>query len=227
MINHNFVVPKKRSALSEDPLDKPRLMMIVGGTGAGKSTLVGNLLMALDAKFEWDEALFVTGNNRDDFLQTLEMPITTSPKDLEDFITKVKQPSKEPKFNLLVLDDIQGSPDFNVMTGRSTFAKFILSHRHFGKVNGDGGTWVVATAQTLKGSFTPTFRKNVTNWFSFYPREVDEMKSIEQISGDPMKMKKAMALQKLEGKHAFLFINKSDPTDVKYFLGFKDELDVT
>jgi len=229
MINHEFIIPKskkKKSKGPEDPLELPRLMMIVGGTGQGKTTVAGNLLMALNEKYDWDEALYVTGNNKDEFLKSLEMPITTSPKDLDDFITKVNQTSDEPKYNVLVLDDIQGSPDFNIMLGRSNFAKFVLSHRHYGKVDGKGGTWVIALAQTLKNSYTPTFRKMVSNWFTFYPRDEDEISSIEKVSGDKMKMKKAMALQRLEGKHAFLFINKDDPSNIMYFMGFDRELNV-
>lgn len=227
MINFDFKVPKSNSKPNPNPLAKPQLYFIVGGTGAGKSTLIGNLLMALSETHDWDNTLYVTGNNRDELLEAIEMPVTTSPKDLEDFITKVKQPVEQPTYNLLIMDDIQGSPDFNIMTGRSLFAKFMLSHRHFGKVDGEGGTWIIVTAQTLRNSYTPAFRKNVNLYFTFYPRDNDEIKAIEEVSGDREKMRKAMALQKLEGKHSFLFINKIDPTDVKYFLGFKQELDVT
>jgi len=229
MIDAEFKIPKapKKKKGDEDPLDKPKLYFIVGGTGAGKSTLIANLLMALDKKIEWDNALFVTGNNRDDLLDAVEMPVTTSQVDLEDFITKIQQPSEEPQFNLLVLDDIQSNPHFNIMSGRSNFSAFILSHRHYGKVKGDGGTYVLMTAQTLKSSYSPVIKKNVSLWFSFYPRDADEMRSIEDISGDKKKMRKALALQKMDGKHSFLFINKCDSTDVKYFMGFKQELDVT
>ena len=229
MINHEYIVPKSKSKKckgDEDPLEKPSIMMVVGGTGAGKSTLVLNLLMALDKKFEWDNALYLTGNNRDDLLEDIDMPVGSSTGDLEDFITKVKQPSETPQFNLLVLDDIQGSADFKMMLGNSMFSQFILSHRHFGKVNGDGGTWVLSTAQTLKNSFSTTFRKNVSLWFVFNPRDLDEKKNMEQIGDDPARMKRAMALNKLEGKHSFLMINKRDVACVRYFLGFKKELDV-
>jgi len=229
MINFEFKVPKEKKAKKgdENPLAKPKLYFIVGGTGAGKSTLIANLLMAFDEHYDWDNALFVTGNNRDDMLKAIEMPITTSPIELDNFITKIQQPVTEPTFNLIVLDDIQANPDFNIMSRSGNFAKFILSHRHYGKVNDEGGTFVIMTAQTLKGSYAPTIKKQVTMWFTFYPRDSDEMKSIEEVSGDKMKMKKAMAIQKLEGKHAFLFINKTDSTDVKYFLGFKQEIDVS
>ncbi len=227
MINHNFVIPKSTGKSTDNPLENSQLYFICGGTGSGKSTLIGNLLMALDAEHDWDNTLYVTGNNRDELLESIEMPVTTSPKDLEDFITKVKQPTEEPTYNLLIMDDIQGSPDFNIMTGRSVFSKFMLSHRHFGKVDGKGGTWIIVTAQTLKNSYSTTFRKNVNLWFTFYPRDEDEIKSIELVSGDREKMRKAMALQKMSGKHSFLFINKIDPTDIKYFLGFKKEIDVT
>ena len=229
MINHEYIVPKSKSKKckgDEDPLEKPSIMMVVGGTGAGKSTLVLNLLMALDKKFEWDNALYLTGNNRDDLLEDIDMPVGSSTGDLEDFITKVKQPSETPQFNLLVLDDLQASPDFKLMLGNSMFSQFILSHRHFGKVNGDGGTWVLSTAQTLKNSFSTTFRKNVSLWFVFNPRDLDEKKNMEQIGDDPARMKRAMALNKLEGKHSFLMINKKDVACVRYFLGFKKELDV-
>ena len=227
MINHNFVVPKSKSKIKDpDPLDKPSIMMVVGGTGSGKSTLVANLLMALDKKYEWDHALYLTGNNRDDLLENLDMPVGTSAGDLEDFITMVKQPSEEPQYNLLVMDDLQASPDFRLMLGNSLFSQFVLSHRHFGKVNGDGGTWIIATAQTLKNSYSTTFRKNVSLWFLFQARDLDEKKVIEQVGDDPNRMKRAMALNKIEGKHSFIMVNKQDISNVRYFLGFQKELDV-
>jgi len=226
MIDHNFVVPKpkKGGPTDDDPLEKPRLMMVVGGTGSGKTTCVANLLMALDKKFDWDTSLYISGNGQDEFLKTLEMDVSTSPNDLDDFITKVMQPSDEPKYNLIVLDDLQGNVDFNIFLGRSNFAKFVTSHRHLGKVQGEGGTWIVATAQTLKSSFTTTFRKNVNLYFVFPPRDEDETRIVEGVSGDRSKMKKALAMARLKSKHEFVFVNKVDVTDVKYFLGFKEEL---
>lgn len=230
MIHSKYIIPKSTGPKvdEEDALAKPALIMLVGGTGVGKSTCLANLLMALDAQYDWNRALFVSGNMRDDILKSIEMDKTSTPMDLEDFISQLQQSDQsEPEYNLLVLDDLQGSPDFNIMLGRSTFAKFILSHRHFGKVEGLGGTWVLAAAQTLKNSFSPTFRKNVTLWFLWYPRDMEEMKEVEKISGDVVKMRKALRLLKMEDKHAFLFINKIDPTNVRYFIGFDRELDLT
>ena len=228
MIDHTYVIPKKSTKKqSDDPLARPSIIFIVGGTGAGKSTLIANLLMALEKKHQWDNALFVSGNNRDDLLKSLEMDVTSSPVDLSDYMTKLKQPVTKPTYNVLVMDDCQSDPSFNIMTGRSQFAQFILSHRHYGKHNGEGGTWIILTAQTLKGSYTPVIRKNTSLWFTFIPRAIDEEKAIQDVSGDPDKMKKAMRLQRLEDKHTFLYVNKQDPTNIRYFMNLDRELDVS
>jgi hypothetical protein len=198
--------------------------MIVGGVGQGKTTLIANLLIALEKTHDWDHALFVTGNKKDDLLKAVEMDKTSDPMDLQDFIVEVSQPDTEPQFNLLILDDLQGSPDFNIFLGRSEFTKFMISHRHHGKVNGKGGTWILATAQTLKNSYSTTFRKNCQLFFVWYPRDEDELKEIESVSGNRKEMRQALRLLKLEDEHQFLFINRSNPKGVRYFIGFDREL---
>jgi hypothetical protein len=229
MIDHNFVVPKKKkvpSAIADDPLGTPCLSMIVGGCGSGKSTNLLNVLSALQSRHDFDSGLFVTSNNRDPLLQAVEMDITTSPAEMEKFITEVKQ-SKEGQNHILVLDDVQGSKDFNVMTGRSNFINFVLSHRHYGEdpTKPDRyGTWVIATAQTLKNSYSPAFRDQVRNWLLYYPKRPTEVKMYEDLAQDPTAMRRAMELVRARGKHAFLYLNKQNPEKDRYFLGYKEEL---
>ena len=230
MINHELVIPKSKplpKKVKDSPLGTPSLSLIVGQTGSGKSVVTANLLMALQKEHDFDSALFVTGNNRDPILDSIEMPITTSPAELSDYITTLKQ-SKEGTNHLLVLDDIQGSPDFNVFSNRSEFVKFMLSHRHYGedkKKAGLNGTWVIATAQTLKNSFSTAIRNQVKNFFLFYPnRNPSLLKHYEEIAQDPTAMKRAMAIVKGDGDHSFLFLNKHDPGQDRYFLGFDKEL---
>ena len=219
MIDHNFIIPKENKKKKDvtDPLEKPLLYFIVGGTGSGKSTLLANLLMTLEEKHDFTNALFVTSNNRDKLLEAVEMDITSSPSDLSEFMLKVRQAKGDEK-SILVLDDIQGSSKFNIMLGRSEFIEFVLSHRHFGS-----GCWILATAQTLRNSYTPVFRNNVSLWFVYSPRSEPEKKAFLEIS-DPDKMKKAMGLLRIEGRHQFLYINKQNPDDIKYFLGFQRQL---
>ena len=231
MINKDFLVPKARRSGDDEPYSNPKLSLIYGPTGSGKSVLLLNLLDHLQKLHDFDEALFVTGNGRDTLLDSIEMPITTNPSDLSTWITKVSQESKDnkPKYNLLVLDDIVGNPDFNVFTNRSDFVKFIVSHRHLGKVvkNGveRGGTWVIFTAQRFAGSFSPTIKDQINMWFLFSPRTQAELKAIMTIGDETLRMKKSMALLKSEGKYQFLYINK-DFTPFRYSLGFKDEINL-
>lgn len=228
-INHDYIVPKKKQLpkkITDDPLGTPSLSMIVGGTGSGKSTTMLNMMMALQERHEFDSGLFVTSNNRDPLLQAVEMPITSSPAELENYITEIKQ-AKEGTNHMLVLDDIQGSKDFNVMTGRSNFMNMILSHRHYGedpKRPDKNGTWVIATAQTMKNSFSPVFRDQVKNWVLYYPRKPEHVKLYKDIAQDPTAMERAMALVRNKGKHAFLYLNKHDPAQDRYFLGFKEQM---
>jgi ABC-type dipeptide/oligopeptide/nickel transport system ATPase component len=229
MIDTDFIVPKKKKIpkkLADDPLGTPSISMIVGGVGSGKSTNLMNIMKALQDRHDFDSGLFVTSNNRDPLLQAVELDITTSPNELENYITQLKQ-SKEGQNHILVLDDIQGSRDFNIMSGRSNFINFILSHRHYGedpKLPDKNGSWILVTAQTLKNSFSPVFRDQVRNWFLYYPRKPTDVKLYEDLAVDPTAMRRAMNIVKNEGKHAFLYLNKQDPEKDRYFLGYKDEL---
>lgn len=230
MIDHQYVVPNKPKVpekISKDPLGSPRTIMIVGQTGSGKSTTMANLLMALQKRHKFDSALFVTSNNRDPILDAIEMPITSSPSELSNYITTLKQ-AKEKTNHLLVLDDIQGSPDFNIFSNRSEFVNFMLSHRHYGedkKKPDQNGTWVIATAQTLKNSFSTAIRNNISLWFLYYPnRAPAQVKAYEELAQDPVAMKRAMSIIKSDGKHSFLFLNKINPEEDRYFKGFDEEL---
>lgn len=230
MINaKEFIVPNKpKKDEDEDPLKKPKLVGISGPTGSGKSILLLNLLNHLSNIHDFDQGLYVTANERDTLLDHIDMPITSSPTDLEMWMEKVKQKSEEPKWNILVLDDLQGSIEFNAMANKSSLLKFIISHRHFGAVekNGkrEGGTYVIFTSQRLKNSFSPTIKDNVNAWFIFNPRNQDELKEIYRLADDPVKAKKAMGQLKIDdNKHQFLYINK-DSRPTRYFLGFKNEL---
>ncbi len=230
-VNWDYVVPErkgksKRPMDENDPLSSPSLSLIIGGTGSGKSTTMANLLMALQSKHDFDSALFVTSNNRDPILDTIEMPITSSPKVLDDYITELKQ-SKEGSNHILVLDDIQGSPDFKIMANRSAFVNFMLSHRHYGEDKakpGQNGTWVIMTGQTLKNSYSTQIRDQVKNLFLYYPRNPSHLKHYAEIVQDPVAMMRAMALLRSRGNHSFLYLNRNNPEQDRYFLGFKEEL---
>lgn len=229
MIEQDFVVPKSKplpDKVKNDPLGTPSISFIVGPTGSGKSVNMANILLALQKRHDFDSGLFVTSNGRDPILDAIELPVTSSPKDLDDYITEVRQ-SKEGTNHILVLDDIQGSKDFNTMLGRSYFTNFVLSHRHFGedkKNPGKNGVWIIMTAQTLKNSFSPTIRDMVKNWFLYYPRRPTDIKNYEEISQDPTSMQRAMALVRNRGKYNFLFLNKHNVERDQYFLGYQEPI---
>jgi len=228
-IDAELIIPKKKkipSKLENNPLGTPSISMIVGGTGSGKSTNMLSLMVALQKLHEFNSGLFVTSNNRDPLLEAVEIPITSSPADLDNYITEVRQ-SKEGTNHLLVLDDIQGSKDFNIMLGRSNFMNFVLSHRHMGedpKKPNRNGLWILVTAQTLKNSFSPVFRDQVKNWFLYYPRKPVDVKLYRDLAQDPTSMDRAMALVRNKGKHSFLYLNKHDPERDRYYLQYADEM---
>ena len=229
MIDHDIVLPKQKPMpknMQSDPLLVPTISMVIGSTGSGKSTIMANLLLALQKRHDFDSGLFVTSNNRDTILDSIEMPITTSPKELEDYIIKLKQ-AKEGTKHILILDDIQGSTDFKIMLGRSLFANFLLSHRHYGSDKAKPnqfGVWVILTAQTLKNSFSPVIRDQVKQFFLFYPRKPVDVKFYEDLVSDAVVMRRAMGIVKTDSKHSFLFLNKHDSAHNRYFLGFSTEL---
>ena len=232
MIDHTFVVPNRKpipNKIADDPLGQPSISLLVGGCGSGKSTCMANMLMALQKRHEFDSALFVTSNGRDPIIDSISMPVTTNPTDLDEFITKTRQ-SKNGTNHLLVLDDVQGSPNFKIMTNRSHFVEFVLSHRHFGEdpqKPGQNGVWIIMTAQTLKNSYTPQIRDQVKNWILYYPRNSipTQLKAYDELVNDATGMRRAMSLVKSEGNHAFLFLNKHNSDQDRYYLGFKESID--
>jgi ABC-type dipeptide/oligopeptide/nickel transport system ATPase component len=229
MIDFDYIVPNKKplpKSLEGNPLGTPSINLIVGSTGSGKSVTLLNILMALEKLHDFDSGLFVTGNNKDPLLEAITMDITTSPEALEEYITKLKQ-AKEGTKHILVLDDIQGSPDFKIMSNRSTFLHFLLSHRHYGEDPdrpNQHGVWILATAQTLKNSFSPQIRDQVKNWFIYYPRNPSHVKLYEDLANDPKAMERALKYVKSQGPHSFLFLNKWNPEQDRYYLGFNQEL---
>lgn len=223
-----MIFPKQKTTNNVDPFAKPRLVYIYGQKGSGKTTLLVNLLMLLEksADIDPDDSLFVTGNNRDPLLKALSFKVTDSPTDLDDFILKAKNNTDSKKKYLLILDDLQSSPQYKIMSGRSDFLNFVLSSRHYG-----GGVYIFVTSQAWSNSFSPILKGNVDMFFLFQPKGAKETKSLEEFFDDSEKIKKALKLLKLtnmenekkNNPRTFLYINKTGSDD-KYFLGFKNEL---
>jgi hypothetical protein len=80
------------------------------------------------------------------------------------------------------------------------------------------------TAQTLKNSYSPQIRDQVKNFFFYYPRNPTHLRHYAEIAQDPVAMMRAMALLRAKGNHAFLYLNKHNPENDRYFLGFGEEL---
>lgn len=217
-------IPKTVRESKEDPLKKPLVICIVGSRGSGKSTLMINLLDAIDDKRNIDvnDCMIFSGNAKDPLLQNINCLVTDKRTDYDDFTMKIDMNKDPNRHFLLVLDDIQSSTKLNVMNARnSDFTNLVLGGRH-------QSVTIITTAQTIKSSFSNVFKNNVDMWFIFEARNPTENKALIEYFDNPdfnkaYQMLKVRNQDDTQNKKNFLYINFQSGKP-RFFINFSEEL---
>jgi DNA helicase HerA-like ATPase len=224
MINAPYIVPKHKNK-RQDLLEQPHVTLILGQTGSGKSTAMINYVNALDEKKNYKDAMFVSTNMVDPIVKAFNENVikTDKPDELDDFMFYISQRGKEMKPDqipntLLILDDVVGSPEFKQLNARSSFANFVINHRHY-------KTDIILTSQAWKNSFSPLVKKQARRLFIFPPREAKEETDLRDTL-DKDKLHKALTFvrqhAKTEGnEHSFLNVARH-PAETEWWVNFSD-----
>jgi len=220
MIDATFA-PLSKNKLPQNPLKHPSLSLFIGPTRSGKTTAMLNFLGALAEEVNFDRILFVSANKKDDLLDLLDddVEVTSNPLRMEEWMLNVmKDTNPKLQNKLLILDDLQGSKKFDLMSPRSEFSELVINHRHF-------NTWIVGACQTFRKCFGPDVRKQASMYFLFPPRGATEMEAIEKEIDAPLQqIRTAMKVVKgREGKN-FLYVNMFD-RHPKFYVNFDELID--
>jgi hypothetical protein len=148
------------------PWKQPRVTIILGGVGSGKTTILMNILNEI-SNDTFHRAIIFSSNKLDaKMVDTISEDVELYGADkskLDTVIAEIRQDAlnakrskkKIPKI-LLVLDDVAGDGNF-FNSNKSLFNNFILSTRHY-------NTTVILTTQKYK-LIPPVIRVNANIWF--------------------------------------------------------------
>lgn len=225
MLNIEMKYPKQ-AKVNTDPLSRPIVISIVGSRGSGKSTLMVNLLDAIDDKrnIETEDCMIFSGNAKDPLLEHMNCLVSDKRSDYDDFTMKIDANKDPNRHFLLVLDDMQSSTKLNVMNARnSDFTNLVLGGRH-------QQATIIVTAQTIRSSFSNVFKNNVDLWFIFEARNPSETKALTEYFDNPDfdKAYRTLRMRNIESEKEgtprnFLYINFQSGKP-RFFINFKEEL---
>jgi predicted ATPase len=148
------------------PWKQPRVTIILGGVGSGKTTILMNILNEI-SNDTFHRAIIFSSNRLDSkMVDTISEDVELYGADKtkldmiigeirQDALSAKKSKKKIPKI-LLVLDDVAGDGNF-FNSNKSLFNNFILSTRHY-------NTTVILTTQKYK-LIPPVIRVNANIWF--------------------------------------------------------------
>lgn len=148
------------------PWKQPRVTIILGGVGSGKTTILMNVLNEVSDNV-WNRVIIFSSNRLDaKMVDTISDDVELYGADknkLDTVIGEIRQEGLDSKRNkrkipkiLLVLDDVAGDGNF-FNANKSLFNNFILSTRHY-------NTTVILTTQKYK-LIPPVIRVNANIWF--------------------------------------------------------------
>jgi energy-coupling factor transporter ATP-binding protein EcfA2 len=212
--------------LDDHPFLTPQIVLIVAPTGAGKTTLMLNILEMILEHVNHDKlgkVMFYTGSPQDDLIKMLDNESIDiyGPEQTETLLGDLRELSQKSilpfgpaerskKFNVLILDDVVNSRDLSPNNAKGTdIGDILIRHRHI-------ATQVFMLAQ--KFNQLPTFaRTNASHLFIFPGKSSHESKDIlSQVPLPKAQLEKQMMAMSSD-PHAFMWIDLARRTAKRGF----------
>lgn len=200
-------------ALDDHPALRPQIVLIVGNTGAGKTTAALNwideILSQVDLK-RLGAVMYYTGSPGDKLLRKLNPEVVRvyGPQQTEHLFSDMRALTAAAEehteetlpLNILVLDDIANSKDLSPRDAKgSEVGNWLVGHRHL-------GLQIILMSQ--KFNSLPTFaRENRGQVITFPGRLGNDTETIIKDSPLPQDALSRVVKNMADDEHAFLWIN--------------------
>lgn len=218
--------------LDAHPFLKPQVILTIGTTGSGKSTLNFNLLDEIVrncAPHKLGQVIVYSGSPGDPLLAKVDRDMASvfGPDQSETLLTRMGElnrydqngqpvngmkgiPEDERPLHVILLDDANNNPDLAPDRAKGTaMGQAIVSHRH-------NRTVIIFSSQ--KYNNIPTLARQVASHVFFFPGNPKDMKEIlANITVPPDQIKKAAEAIMRSKTRDFLWINNSNRSVMRGF----------